>query len=190
MTDERRLYEEIKKELPPENSWFNESWERLAGESGRAYTAFCAYRDYGPERNIRRAVEAALTGKHGEAGADKVEKRYRMWRNWSTRFKWVKRAEDYDRYLDRLKQTEKRRTIEAQEAACRETAGKMLRVVNKKLDLMKPEELTQGNVSEWVETAVRTGREIAGITAAPRGERNSQNGKQLEIRFTPDFEGC
>jgi hypothetical protein len=99
------------------------------------------------------------------------------------------RAADYDRYLDRLKQTEKRKTIEAQEAVYREATGKMLQVVNKKLDLIEPGELTQGAVVEWLTTAISTEREIAGITTAPKGERDSNSGKQLEINFTPEFEG-
>jgi hypothetical protein len=98
---------------------------------------------------------------------------------------------DYDQYLDRLKQTEKRKTIEAQEAVYREATGKMLKVVNKKLDLMEmePGELTQGAVVEWLTTAISTEREIAGITTAPKGEREGASGKQLEINFTPEFEG-
>jgi hypothetical protein len=163
-----------------------ESWERLAGESGAAYAAFCSYRDYGPERNIRRAAEAAPAG---EAEQGKREKRYRMWRAWATRFRWRERAADYDLYLDRLKQTEKRKTIEAREAVYRETTGKMLRVVNKKLDVMRPEELSQTAVKEWVETAIRAEREIAGLAVSPKDERDNQGGKQLEIQFAPEFEG-
>jgi hypothetical protein len=180
MTDIDKTIEEAKAAILP-----FESWERLTGESGAAYAAFCSYRDYGPDRNIRRAVEAALD----ETGRGKVEKRYRMWRAWSTQFRWRERAADYDQYLDRLKQTEKRKTIEAQEAVYREATGKMLRVVNKKLDLMEPGELTQGAVVEWLTTAISTEREIAGITTAPKGERDSNSGKQLEINFTPEFEG-
>jgi hypothetical protein len=51
---------------------FDESWERLPGETGAAYAAFRAYRDYGPERNIRKAVEVT------EKDSAKWEKRYRM----------------------------------------------------------------------------------------------------------------
>ena len=118
-----------------------------------------------------------------------MEKRYRMWRNWSTAFKWRERAADYDRYLERLKQTEKRKTIEAQEAVYREATGKMLLVVNKKLDLMEPGELTQGAVVQWLTTAISTERELAGIPAAAKGDKESGCGKQLEIRFTSEFEG-
>jgi hypothetical protein len=69
MTDIDKTIEEAKAAILP-----FESWERLTGESGAAYAAFCSYRDYGPDRNIRRAVEAALS----EADRGKVEKRYRM----------------------------------------------------------------------------------------------------------------
>jgi hypothetical protein len=162
-----------------------ESWERLAGESGLAYAAFCAYRDYGPGRNIRKAVETALAE---EAGTEKgkVEKRYRMWRAWATQFRWRERAADYDQYLDRLKQTEVRKTIEEQGRVHRLVTGKMLEVVTKKLELMKAEELTQGAVKEWVETAIRVDREAAGLVIPNSGKAEP---KQLEIQFTPEFEG-
>jgi hypothetical protein len=103
-----------------------ESWERLTGESGLAYAAFCAYRDYGPDRNIRKAVEGqfrkaklptefppAAETPHANLDATTARK-YRMWRAWATQFRWRERAADYDRYLDRLKQTEQRKTIEEQ----------------------------------------------------------------------------
>ena len=51
MKDIDKVIEEAKAELLP-----FASWEKLPRESGAAYAAFCAYRDYGPERNIRKAV--------------------------------------------------------------------------------------------------------------------------------------
>jgi hypothetical protein len=62
----------------------------------------------------------------------------------------------------------------------------MLTVVEKKLDMMNPAELTQGTVTEWVETAIRTEREAAGLVV-PNG--NKAEPKQGEINFTPEFEG-
>jgi hypothetical protein len=181
MNEPSDLYGEIQKELMP-----FESWERLAGESGAAYAAFCVYRDYGPERNIRKAVEAECKKRHGDYDRSRIEKRYRMWRLWSTQFQWVKRAEDYDQYLDRLKQTELRKTIEARGEAHREVTGKMLQVVKKKLEMMNPADLTQGTVSEWVETAIKTEREIFGLTAV---KEKAEGGKPGNISFTPEFEG-
>jgi hypothetical protein len=177
------VYEEIKKEVRP-----FESWERLPGESALAYAAFCAFRDYGPERNIRKAVEERF-GK-AELSDTKVEtvvtRKYRVWRNWCSQFRWRERAADYDNYMDCLKQAEKRKTIEAQGEKHRAVTGKMLAVVEKKLDLMDPADLTQGTVTEWVETAVRAEREAAGLVT-PNGGKTEP--KQGEINFTPEFNG-
>jgi hypothetical protein len=62
----------------------------------------------------------------------------------------------------------------------------MLAVVEKKLDLMNPADLTQGTVTEWVETAIRAEREAAGLIA-PNGGKSEP--KQGEINFTPEFDG-
>jgi hypothetical protein len=175
MTDMDKTIEEARAAALP-----FESWERLAGESGAAYAAFCAFRDYGPERSIRRAAEANETDK-GKRG-----KRYGMWRNWSTQFRWRERAADYDNYTDKLKQAELRKTIEAQGEKHRAITGKMLMVVEKKLDLMDPADLAQGTVTEWVQTAIRAEREAAGLVTANSGKAEP---KQGEINFAPEFEG-
>jgi hypothetical protein len=183
-----------------------ESWERLSGEGAAAYSAFCAYRDFGPERNIRRVVEASCSvdGEAGESAArggdcsasagqqiaaSGAAKKYRVWRLWSMRHKWRERAADYDVYLDRLRLIQKRKGIEAREAAYRETAGKMLLAVNKKLDMMRPEELEQSLVTDWVKTAMGAEREVDGI-AVPDNKRGRQaDSGQLELRFDAEFEG-
>jgi NADPH-dependent glutamate synthase beta subunit-like oxidoreductase len=157
-----------------------ESWERLRGESSAAYAAFCVYRDLGPERNIRKAVEAY------EKEEGKPGKRYGMWRVWAAQFRWRERGMEYDRYLEGLKQTEVRKTIEEQGKVQRMVTGKMLQVVYKKLELMNPRDLTQGTVKEWVETAIRADREATGLVTPNGGKAEP---KQLEIQFTPEFNG-
>jgi hypothetical protein len=179
MPDIDKILDEAKSCLLP-----LESWERLTGESSAAYAAFCAFRDYGPERNIRKAVEAWQQAAL-ERDPSKQGKRYRVWSAWATAFKWRERAADYDQYLDRLKQTEKRKTIEAQGEKHRASTGKMLAVVEKKLDLMNPADLTQGTVTEWVETAIKAEREAAGLVTS----NGKTEPKQGEINFTPEFEG-
>jgi hypothetical protein len=109
-----------------------------------------------------------------------------MWRAWAAQFRWRERAADYDRYLDRLKQTEVRKTIEEQGERHRAVTKKMLEAVEKKLDMMNPAELAQGTVTEWVETAIRTDREAAGLVVPTGGKTEP---KQGEINFTPEFEG-
>jgi len=176
MTETEKTIEEAKSAILP-----YESWERLAGEKGGAYLAFCFFRDYGPERNIRKAVEAKYAGNE----ASLIEKRYKMWRQWAMKHQWAKRADDYDRYFERLKQGEMRKTIEAQGEKQRMVTGKMLDVVSKKLDLMNPADLTQSSLPEWVQTAIKAEREAAGLVA-PNGKPET---KQGELNFTSDFEG-
>jgi hypothetical protein len=184
MTEMDRVIEAAKAEVLP-----FESWGRLAGESSLAYAAFCAFRDFGAERNVRKAVEAALAGKDGaERGA--VERRYRMWRNWAGQFRWRERAADYDLYLDKLKLTEQRKIIENQSEVHRMVTGKMLQVVNKKLDMMDPAELSQGTVTEWVGAAIRAEREASNQGFVGLAASNGKGElKQVEINFNPEFEG-
>jgi len=183
MTDVEKVIEEAKAGILP-----FESWERLSGESAGAFAAFCVYRDFGSERNIRKAAVQGLGNK--EQGtverASKIEKRYRVWRNWAAQFKWRERAADYDRYIDGLKQAEKRKTIEAQGEVHRMITGKMLQVVNKKLDMMAPEELSQGSVTDWVDVAIKADRAVLGVV---QGNDKQDGGKPGAITFAPEFEG-
>jgi hypothetical protein len=183
MTDMDKAIEEARAEVMP-----FESWERLPGETGAAYAAFCAYRDIGFERNIRKAVEGYIRGgtevPAGNVSAH-IAKRYRVWRNWCSRFRWRERAADYDRYTEKLKQGEVRKTIEARGELHRAVTGKMLEVVYKKLEMMDPADVSQGTVTEWVETALKAEREMTG-PAAPGGKAEP---KQGEINFTAEFEG-
>ena len=174
MTDIEKAIEEAKSDMLP-----FESWERLTGETGAAFAAFCAFRDCGLDRNIVKAIKAVEKDEAAQM------KRYRVWRNWAAQYRWQERAADFDRYTEQLKQTEYRKTIEAQGEMHREVTGKMLEVVKKKLDTMNPQELTQGNLTEWVQTAIKAEREAAGLVS-PNGKPET---KQGELNFTPDFEG-
>ena len=174
MTDFDKIIKEAKTAVLP-----YESWERLPAESSMAFSAFCTFRDLGAERNVRKAVDCF------EKDEGKREKRYRVWRNWSTQYRWRQRAADFDNYIEKLKQSELRKTIEAQGEKHRAVTGKMLDVVQKKLDTMSPEDLAQGNVTEWVQTAIRAEREAAGlITTSGKAEP-----KQGELNFVSDFNG-
>jgi hypothetical protein len=84
MTDIDRAIEEAKAEVMSANLRFDESWERLPGETGAAYAAFCAFRDLGFERNIRKVVETT------EKDKGKQDKRYRVWRNWCSQYRWLR----------------------------------------------------------------------------------------------------
>jgi hypothetical protein len=174
MIDIDKTIEEVKAEMLP-----FESWEKLAGETSMAFAAFCAFRDLGAGRNIRKAVEET------EEDVGKRYKRYRVWRNWSTQFKWRERAADYDRYIEQLKQTEVRKNIEARGEKHREVTGKMLDVVIKKLDSINPADLGQNVLTEWVQTAIKVDNEAASLIT-PNGKTEP---KQGELNFVADFNG-
>jgi hypothetical protein len=174
MTDFDKAIEDAKADMLP-----FESWERLPGETGAAFAAFCAFRDFGVERNIRKAVESV------EKDEVVRGKRYKVWRNWSTLYRWRERAADFDKYTEKLKQTEMRKTVEAQGEMHRKVTGKMLEVVSKKLDTMNPSDLSHGSVTEWVLTAIKAEREAAGLVVS----NGKMETKQGELNFTCDFEG-
>jgi hypothetical protein len=85
-----------------------------------------------------------------------------------------------------------RKTIEARGEKQRAVTGKMLAVVEKKLDLMNPAELTQGAVTEWVETAVKVEREgghCAGAQCLGVSTSRNSTPEQGELVFYPEFGG-
>jgi len=179
MTDIDRTIEEARAEMLPFNSW-----ERLPKESPAAFAGFCAFRDLGFERNIKKAVESVEKDERVRL------RKYGTLRNWAVQYRWNERAADYDRYIESMKQTELRKTIEAQGEKHRQVTGKMLDVVQKKLDTMNPAELTQGTVTEWVQTAIKAEREAAGLVQTsgltPNGKTEA---KQGELNFVSDFQG-
>lgn len=75
----------------------DQPFDRLPGESARAYAAFCAYRDLGPLRSIAKAL----------AAAQRPASQRRYWEHWSAVHQWVRRAEAYDAHLERLARKER-----------------------------------------------------------------------------------
>lgn len=61
-------------------------WTLTEGETPKAYTAFCLYRDMGPERSFRKLV-TVLGRPHGYL---------RTIEAWSKKYNWVVRAKSYD----------------------------------------------------------------------------------------------
>jgi len=168
-----RVIEEARSDVMPFYSW-----ELLPKESSEAFASFCVYRDLGFERSIRKAIDCIKENKS-------YSQSYGSWRKWAVVFRWKERAADYDRYNEQLKQAELRKTLEAQAEKHRQVTGKMLDVVIKKLDTMNHEELTLNVVTEWVQVAVKTDREIAGLVS-PNGNTDM---KQGEFNFVSDFQG-
>lgn len=65
-------------------------WDRRPDETSKAYAAFCAYLELGPERSIERAFR----DRNGTERAQKTQGAW--WRRWSSRHDWVERARAFD----------------------------------------------------------------------------------------------
>ena len=81
MTDKREINDD------------RDPWVRQRGEHTKAFSAFCVYRNQGPERSLQET-------------SDEIGKSMTMVKRWSSGWNWVTRAALYDDHLD-----EKRRTV-------------------------------------------------------------------------------
>jgi len=151
-----------------------DSWERVRGETNPAWNAFCAYRDYGVDRSIKKVLELN----------DTPASRYGIWCAWSGRYQWVKRAGDYDVYLDKLKRAERERRYAEREKLYREITEKVLTIVSRRLESFDPEELSQSSIMEWIRSSIDIEKEVYGKDG---GEPSLC--RQLEISFTEEFKG-
>jgi len=80
-----------------------QAWDRLTGESSKAYAHFCLYRDMGLTRSIRQMPRVS--------GCTSV---VRQLNRWSSRWRWVERCQSYDDHLqlqDRLRKEKERKDM-------------------------------------------------------------------------------
>ena len=75
-------------------------WEKRDDESGRAFAAFAAYRDYGTYRSLDKVYVDLASRNPRRGGKPAPKSAPRQWTLWSSLYEWVKRAEAYDRHLD------------------------------------------------------------------------------------------
>ena len=71
------------------------SWERLSGETDRAYAAFCSYRNMKPsERSIWKAWQSVTKNM-------RAKKAHGHWYEWSAEHSWIQRTADWDNEVER-----------------------------------------------------------------------------------------
>lgn len=95
------------------------AFERMEGESDKAYRAFQTFRDLGPDRSLAKAAQLV----YGSTS------NVRQMSRWSARFSWIERASAYDDWGAMIAREAVQRHIEVQaedhaarEAALREKA--------------------------------------------------------------------
>ena len=124
-----------------------EIWERLPGESSKAYEAFCIYRDLGVDRSIEKTAKSRL--KPGS---------FSWLRNWSSKYNWVERARAYDDYLEREKRKEQEKAIlEMVERHTKEAMALQQKALER-LKSLDPNELSTRDVLNYLMEAMKLER--------------------------------
>lgn len=147
-------------------------WERLSGESAKAFEAFVVYRDAGADRSLAKV-------------AQQLGKSTTLIERWSARDSWVLRAESWDVEQDRIWRAQ-------QIASRREIGRRHLRIANAmqqrlvdglaKLDVSK---MSPRDISTWLEVSSKVQRAAIGL--GDRVEHTGAGGGPIELAtLTPE----
>lgn len=155
------------------------SWEPLPGESSRAYSHFVVYRDYGPQRSLVKAAALA------DIDIDRMGQLSRQ-------YDWVRRAQDYDLWVDRKRreayegeiQAMARRHIAAAQAAQRIALQRLEGDMENEVVPLNPNAMDAADTARLLELGVKIERMSRGLpTELIRGAFNiSPNELQTWIR--------
>ena len=92
-------------------------WHRQSEEGAAQYAAFCAYRDAGIERSLRKVIRAHLNARPTKTQQQRrflthprpstyLRSILRTWGDWSHCFRWQERVHGYDEWRDAQRQRE------------------------------------------------------------------------------------
>ncbi|WP_433856673.1 hypothetical protein [Streptomyces kronopolitis] len=125
------------------------AWEQQPGETPKRYGQFATYRDLGRARTLPRTAE--LLRRHPVTV-----------RKTSAEFRWLERAEAYDRHLDKLYEAtwleERRKAAEADARILGAAIGK----VAQRLPSLNAAEMSAGDVIRLMDVAMRHRRVLFG----------------------------
>ena len=71
------------------------SYDRSDGETAKAYSAYCIYRNMGASRSLEKASIKFYTGQSPDNYP--VKGNIRRIERWSSQWNWVERCQDFDR---------------------------------------------------------------------------------------------
>jgi hypothetical protein len=147
-------------------------WERLHGESAKAFEAFVRYRDMGPERSLAKV-------------ARELGKSTTIIERWSARDSWVQRVAAWEEEQDRIWRDQ-------QVASRREVGRRQLRIANAmqaqlvqaltRLDLAA---LSPRDLGYWLDISTRVQRQALGL--GEHVAHTGADGGPIELaRLSPD----
>jgi hypothetical protein len=88
-----------------------------------------------------------------------------------------------------LKRAEREREFAEREKMYQRITEKVLSIVEKRLEKFDPDELTQGNVMEWLKNSIDIERALYGKADGDEDADEKPFRGQLEINFVNEFEG-
>lgn len=147
-------------------------WERLTGESAKAFQAFVIYRDLGAERSLAKV-------------ATQLGKSTTLIERWSARDAWVTRVEAWDVEQDRLWRVQ-------QLASRREVGKRHLRIANAMqgrlvdaLARLDVSTMSPRDIAYWLEVSSKVQRQAIG--QGDRTELVGADGGPIELaNLSPD----
>ena len=122
-----------------------ELWERLPQESMKAYAAFFAYRDLGPDRSMAKAGEV-------------LGKSQGLMEGWSAAYDWVKRATAWDDEQYRVARKAQMDEIKKMRVRHAKIAQKALDKVSAALDKVNPDAMTNADMARLMDVASKLER--------------------------------
>jgi hypothetical protein len=127
-------------------------WDRQEDEGTKAFEAFKAYRDMGPKRGIRR-VPAVL----GRPDTYKP-----VLERWSVKYGWVKRAQAWDDFQDKVAQEAALTQIEEMRKRHIQQSVALQTKALQRLQSLDPRELSASNVLGFIAEAIKIERMARG----------------------------
>jgi hypothetical protein len=120
-------------------------WDRVEGETPRAYAAFCVYRDLGPGRQLCEATRIHYSGKKCQSQV----------KAWCRDNRWHERVRAYDTHMQRIRE----------EAAAEAAAAEAAKLEAERVQA-KHERITAGRLAVQ---RVREALEATAATEIPKG---------------------
>ena len=145
-------------------------WERQDGETSKAYEAFCAYRDMGPDRSLRKVSQI-------------LNKSVTTLTKWSTPNNWLERCQAWDDEQERIARKEQINDIKKMRKRHADLATAMLVKAAKALAKIPESEIKASDVSRMVEVASRLEQKSRGDTTDAVEMREAEEKQQSPVVF-------
>lgn len=138
------------------------SWERLPGESAKAFEAFDRYCKLGEERSIRKV-------------AQKLNKSTQLLGRWSSQWDWVNRSRDYDNEIKREEIREQKKAYRAMQQRQIAIAVKMQKTALEALKKLSVEDMKPKDIKEFIKLGSEMERVNMSTAALEQGRDTDED---------------